>query len=316
MEETNVLLNSDEALQPLLQLAQESANSNISMIRTVVMKALSDPKVFCGFDQIKDTLLPGGGLQQGSEGEPILRTLDLFSYGTYHDYHKATAGTYLTLSDAQVLKLRQLTLLTLVQKACSNSNNMGQKGCVVVPYQIVASELGFVTAAAVTDAALDKAVLRQVEDIALSCMYAGIVAGQLCQKTSALFVHSRHGPPCRHRDVPLSEVPAMLQTLQLFLKDNLEQTCWKQEQQHQTVQMQLDASRNYLKTVLDRKKKAESSSALGRAGWANTAAADAVAGHPQERRLNEHNVGGGGARRQSKRTRGSVSGGLEPSYRY
>jgi hypothetical protein len=316
MEETNVLLNSDEALQPLLQLAQESANSNISMIRTVVMKALSDPKVFCGFDQIKATLQQGA-LQQGAEGDPILRTLDLFSYGTYHDFHNATAGTYLTLSDAQVLKLRQLTLLTLVQKACSSSNSMGQKGCVVVPYQIMASELGFVTSA-IEDGGktLDQAVLRQVEDIALSCIYAGIVAGKLCQKTSALFVHSRHGPPCRHRDVPLSEVPAMLQTLQLFLKDNLEQTCWKQEQQHQTVQMQLDASRNYLKTVLDRKKKAENSSALGRgAGWAANAAADAVGGPPQERRLSDHNMGGN-ARRQSKRTRGSVSGGLEPSYRY
>ena len=84
MEEANTLLDTDLALKPMLELAQSSANSNASMLRTVALKALSDPKIFCGFDEIKSILQPGLSAA-GTEGETIVRTLDLFSYGSYGD---------------------------------------------------------------------------------------------------------------------------------------------------------------------------------------------------------------------------------------
>ena len=37
----------------LLQAAQESKDANISTIRSIVMKTLSEPDIFCGYDQIK-----------------------------------------------------------------------------------------------------------------------------------------------------------------------------------------------------------------------------------------------------------------------
>lgn len=337
MEDTNVLINSDEALQPLLQLAQESANSNISMIRTVVLKVLSDPKVFAGFDQIKQVLQPKLATS-GTEGDPISRTLDLFSYGTYQDYTKAAAGTYLSLSDTQIFKLRQLSILSLVQQACSNSHSLvrgtkgGNTGGCVVPYKTMAQELGLIVPDGTNNnqnnnnnksMGLDETILRQVEELALSCIYARVVTGQLCQKTAALFVTSRNGPPCRPRDVPLSQGAVMLEKLKQFHQGRLEKTQNTQDYRQRSVQMQLDANRQYLRSVLDRKKKAETNSSG--AASATTALVGGRGGiqgwpdgpvQPQERRASDHNNVGGSGRRQSKRTRGSVSGGLEPSYRY
>jgi hypothetical protein len=47
-----------EAIKPILQLARDSANAIVATIRTVVLKALSDPKVFTCFDEIKQVLEP------------------------------------------------------------------------------------------------------------------------------------------------------------------------------------------------------------------------------------------------------------------
>lgn len=320
MEETNTyLLNSDEALQPILQMAQESATSNISTIRTVVLKALSDPKVFCGFDELKQVLQGtlANNNNSSNEGETILRTLDLFSYGTYSDYTKADKGQYLPLSDSQVFKLRQLTVLTMVQKACSCNNN---KEC-VVPYQALAVELGFSTDTDTKDA--PATMLRQVEEVVLACVYGRVLAGQLCQKSAALFVTARNGPPCRPRDVPLAQGAEMLEILQHFHQTKLVLARSAQDQIQQAVQLQLDGNRNYQKGVLDRIKKAETNSV----GSATHPAfiGGAVRGWPDqgegERRLSD-TMGGSGnrsatsSRRQTKRSRGGIGGAMDSFSRY
>lgn len=297
MEETNALINSDEALKPILELAQESANSNISTIRTVVLKSLSDPRIFCGFDEIKQVLQPALTSLGTAEGDTILRTLDLFSYGNYSDYTKAPTGYYLALSDTQVFKLRQLTVLTMVQQACSSSG-ITRKGC-VVPYQTLARELGF-------SDATDEAVLRQVEEVVLTCVYARVLAGQLCQKSAALFVTSRNGPPCHPRDVPLSHGSAMLDILKHFHQTKLVQAISAQDQIQQTVQVQLDANRNYHKGVMDKIKKAETTS-VGSASNPALIGGGSIREWPgqDERRLSD--VGGSARGSNSSRQIGRAS---------
>lgn len=324
MEETSTLLNSEEALQPILQMAQESSNSNISTIRTVVLKAIVDPKVFCGFDEIKQVLQPALKTAGSTEGETILRTLDLFSYGTYSDYTTNEKGHYLALSDAQIFKLRQLTVLTMVQKACG-SNTSGTKGC-VVPYRTLALELGFVSSSSADNSNNnneDAAMLRQVEEVVLACVYARVLAGQLCQKSAALFVTSRNGPPCRPRDVPLSQGSAMLEILQQFHQTKLVLARSAQDDIQQAVQMQLDSNRTYQKGVMDRIKKAETTS-VGSNPGAAFIAGGSVRGWPEgdnERRLSD-TMGGSGnrastsSRRQTKRSRGGVAGGMDSFSRY
>jgi len=324
MEETKVLLDTDEALRPLLELAQESAQANVSTIRTVVLKALSDPKVFAGFDEIKSVVQPRC---QGPEGESILRTLDLFSYGTYGDYHKAAAGTYLTLTDSQIYKLRQLTVITLVQQACSNPQNnnskaAASKGGFLVPYKTLAVELGFLEASvAATAAPPSESVLRQVEEVVLACVYARVVAGNLCQKSASLFISSRNGPPCRPRDVPLSQGAAMLEVLKSFHTSKLKEACLEQERRQQDVLSQLLSERQYQELVVERTKKADLSSVGGPGGSNNPAlicGGGSVRGWPDGQDF----VGGGGrgssssGRRQSKRSRAGVSGALDSFNRF
>jgi hypothetical protein len=318
MEETSTLLDSDEALQPILQMAQESSNSNISTIRTVVLKALSDPKVFCGFDEIKQVLQPTLQSLGTTEAETILRTLDLFSYGTFQDYHKADKQQYLALSDAQIFKLRQLTVLTMVQQACSTTTTT--KGC-VVPYPTLAAQLGFDPHATPSSSSM----LRQVEEVVLACVYARVLAGQLCQKSAALFVHSRNGPPCRPRDVPLTQGKLLLDILQQFHQSKLLTARAAQDAIQQSVQMQLDANRNYQKGVLERIQKAETTTTSGGNHPNNPAFIGGVRGWPADgqERLSD-TMGGSGSgnrsstssRRQTKRSRGGVGGGMDAFSRY
>lgn len=49
---------------------------------------------------------------RGSEHDIVLRTLELFAYGTWMEY-SAAPHTFLPLDDRQKLKLRQLTMCSL-----------------------------------------------------------------------------------------------------------------------------------------------------------------------------------------------------------
>jgi hypothetical protein len=219
----------------------------------------------------------------------------------------------LALNDSQIHKLRQLTLLTLVHAMCGYGT--GQSGCVTIPYQTLAKELGFT--AADDQSALEDSVLRQVEAVVLDCVYARVLAGQLCQKSRALFVSSRNGPPCRPRDVPLSRGPAMLEILGRFHSKLLEAKNIQSTIQ-QTMQMQFDVTRNYHKGVLDRARKAETSSTGSMSGPALICGGGSVRGwsdRPDERHSSD--VGGSASsRRQSKRSRGGMGGSMEAFNRY
>ena len=290
MDDITALLDTDAALKPLLEAAQESASSNVSTIRALVFKVLSSTSIFCGFDQIKAVLQPA--LSSG-DGETLLRTLDLFSYGKYNDYSGATSGQYLSLTDSQLLKLRQLTVMSVVQEACS----LGEG---VISYDILAQELGFMM----------EPNLRQVEEIVISCIYAHMLQGCLCQKTKSLLISSNRGPPCRSRDVPASQVPIMIATLQA-LCGRLEASHADLETSHTSVQSSLNQNTLYWNTVEERKKKAEMQAAsqggavrnLG--GWPE-GGAGAEAAHRSS-----------SSRRQSKRSRGGLGGSItEPFQRF
>jgi hypothetical protein len=302
MDDTTALLDTDAALKPLLEAAQESASSNVSTIRALVFKVLSSTSIFCGFDQIKEVLQPAlvSKGDDGGAGETLLRTLDLFSYGKYHDYSKAPSGQYLSLTDSQLLKLRQLTVMSVVQEACSRGEG-------VISYDILAQELGFI----MEQQLQQQPNLRQVEEIVISCMYAHILQGCLCQKTKSLLITSDRGPPCRSRDVPVSSVPIMMATLQA-LCGRLEASHADLETSHTTVQSSLDQNTAYWNTVEERRKKAETQ-VSSQGGTVRN-----LGGWPE---------GGGGAeaavhrsnssRRQSKRSRGGLGGAIpEPFQRY
>lgn len=189
----NATFSTSSPLIALLELAETSQNA--ATLRTVVLKALSDTDIFCGFDELSAVCSPV--LKETSEGNVLLKTLELFSYGTIKDYTIAPSGTYLPLSDLQRYKLRQLTVLDAVQRACCQRHT-------VLPY------------ADITDLQqpnIDEAMI-------VSCIYAGLFQGKLCQTTQTLTLDP--ASPIRARDVDTVPIGQLtLRELYQTLEDTL-----------------------------------------------------------------------------------------------
>mmetsp|Transcript_31406 Transcript_31406/g.47484 ORF Transcript_31406/g.47484 Transcript_31406/m.47484 type:complete len:269 (+) Transcript_31406:155-961(+) len=181
------MLSDNDVLDNLLQMAKESSK-NLDTSRTVVLKALSDPNVFSGFDEIKASL-------ELHSDEPLGRTLDLFSFGTFSDYD-AESNQFLSLSKAHIFKLRQLTVLTLIQRACYDASQF-------VAYSTLSKALHL--------PADDHA---SIEEILISCVDAGIISGHLCQMEKQFILNST--TTTHSRDVSPSQTADLLQSLKDF----------------------------------------------------------------------------------------------------
>lgn len=251
--------NTDAALKPLLHMCKDCDPSNVSTIRTLILTAMTSSDIYSGFDQIKAAV----NLSSAPDGEALSRSLDLFSYGTYKDY--VGGGRFMNLTDAQIQKLKMLTIVTLVERACIESSG-------VLPYSTIADELGLPED--------DLESLREVEEMVIACIYAGIVNGKLCQQSKSLVVSSEHGPPCRPRDVPnVSNMLVTLKALQQNLKD-CTVTLDRNKKNVQSLREQYDA-------LMKRSKDAQKPKARAASAWDRK---------PREIRT----------RRQGKRSRGPV----------
>lgn len=206
------MLDTDAALEPLLQMAKESSK-NMDTNRTLVLKALTNPTIFCGFDQIKAAL-------ELKDDHVLGRTLDLFSYGNYSDYKQAEPGHFITLADGQMFKLRQLTVLSLVQQACFQASP-------VISYTTLADDLDV------------NNQIDVVEEILVACIYAGMVAGQLCQKTQSFILSCTM--PYRSRDVSPSQTSDLLERLKGF-HSRLDETLNQIDRAKTDVQLQKDTN--------------------------------------------------------------------------
>lgn len=111
-----------------------------------------------------------------------LALLKIFSYGTYSGYI-STSGLP-SLNEAQTLKLRQLSFLTLAKNPADLS------------YGNLLKELG-----------LEKE--RELEDLVISAIYAGLVQGSLDPYHKTVLVHS----VSPLRDLEPNSIPSMLSTL-------------------------------------------------------------------------------------------------------
>ncbi|PPD73504.1 hypothetical protein GOBAR_DD29580 [Gossypium barbadense] len=131
---------------------------------------------------------------EGTENSVYLELLRLFAHGTWSDY-KSNSGSLPQLLPDQVLKLKQLTVLTLAE-----TNK-------VLPYDQLMLEL-------------DVTNVRELEDFIINeCIYAvGIVRGKLDQLRRCFEVQFAAG-----RDLRPGQLGSMIQTLSNWLgtSDNL-----------------------------------------------------------------------------------------------
>ncbi|KAG2669184.1 hypothetical protein I3843_14G022500 [Carya illinoinensis] len=161
-----------------------------SALGPLVAEATSHPYLFA-FSEI--LTVPSVLQVEGTTNSVYLDVLRLFAHGTWSDY-KRISGHLPQLVPEQILKLKQLTVLTLAE-----TNK-------VLPYDQLMKEL-------------DVTNVRELEDFLINeCMYAGIVRGKLDQLRRCFEVQFAAG-----RDLRPGQLGSMIQTLSNWLatSDNL-----------------------------------------------------------------------------------------------
>ena len=268
------LLYQDEAafLMPFVDAAEQSKSSNIATIRSIVMKLLSEPNIFCGYDQVKAILQPGIDAG-GSEGAKLSQSLDLFSYGTFSDYQK-DPSQYLDLTGAQLVKLRQLSALSVVQHACTHVLPQRKDGLAMIPYK------------AFEEALLLNDNPREVEDILVSCLYAGVFRGKLCQESRSLHLSARH--PIRPRDVPISQISEMMSQIQK-IQSSLQTAKQGLDAKNHQVAGEAQAMSAFWSQVEERRKKNESNTVMRWDNDASFGGADAAGTTRRQKRGRNNN---------------------------
>ena len=81
-------------------------------MEALIRQVMSNKKIYVFGDLLE---LPSVQGLSGGEYDKTLRTLELFAYGTFMDY-SANRDVFVELSDAQVYKLKQLSVVTLAQE--------------------------------------------------------------------------------------------------------------------------------------------------------------------------------------------------------
>jgi COP9 signalosome complex subunit 7 len=150
----------------------------------LITRATSNPNTFLFTELLQTPEVQA--LSQSDEFKPYLHLLQVFSYGTYARYQQH-ASSLPSLNSAQLLKLRQLSLLTLAR----DRKNLS--------YSNLQNTLG------IPDS-------RALEDLVISAIYANLIDASLDPYRQAVQVHSI----APLRDLAPGAVPPMIAALQAW----------------------------------------------------------------------------------------------------
>uniref|UniRef100_A0A7S2ULA8 PCI domain-containing protein n=1 Tax=Attheya septentrionalis TaxID=420275 RepID=A0A7S2ULA8_9STRA len=218
--------SSSDPMAQFLQLA--STASSPAILRSMVHRALSHPRIHAGFAELKEACTGK------SPNADLIHTLDLFSYGTYRDYRHPpitvttdtdtdtdtdTEPYYMDLNEAQLQKLKRLTVVTIVRDAMTSTSSSGN------PVASTKQRPGVVPYATFRDALEiegdEKETLSGVEEMLMACVYSHWIHGKLDQRTMQFVVmpsvEDLDGGLTVSRDVILPrDLDRMISTLQAF----------------------------------------------------------------------------------------------------
>jgi COP9 signalosome complex subunit 7 len=155
------------------------------------VRATSAPNTFIFTELLQTPQIQA--LASSDEFAPYLTVLQIFSHGTYSSY-TSTAGLP-ELNDAQRLKLRQLSLLSLAKK----DSNTSTAGSPALDY-------------ASLQKALDLPSRQALEELVISAIYAGLLKAQLNPKASLVQINS----VSPLRDVAPTAISGLLSSLQAW----------------------------------------------------------------------------------------------------
>lgn len=138
----------------------------------LVQQVLSHRKIFL-FGELLSA--PSVVELNNTEFSKSFKSLELFAYGTYRDY-AADRQSYLDLSEGQMVKLQQLTIVSLAEK----SN--------LITYDELAQ-------------AVEIEDTRILEDLIIETIYLGLIDGKLDQKSRTLKVFDFLSRDIRHEQM-------------------------------------------------------------------------------------------------------------------
>ncbi|KAK4160998.1 hypothetical protein QBC43DRAFT_347004 [Cladorrhinum sp. PSN259] len=178
------------ALEPFLALTSSATSPRAAA--DLVVRATSAPNTYIFTELLQTPQIQA--LASSAEFAHYLTALHIFSYGTYESY-QFTEGLP-GLTDAQRLKLRQLSLLTIA----SQKNDPSFAGA--EPALSYAS----------LQKALDLPSRQAVEELVISAIYAGLIKAQLNPKASLVQINSVSSL----RDVAPNAIDGLLSSLQAW----------------------------------------------------------------------------------------------------
>jgi len=174
MEQTKAL----NALEQFLALSKSASSPRAAA--DLIIRATSHPNTFVFAELLCTPQIQS--LSSSPEYQSHLTLLKIFSYGTYADY--TSTPDLPNLNEIQILKLRQLSLLTLAK----DRKNLS--------YESLLTGLALETP-------------RELEDLVISAIYAGLVSGTLDPYNQVVNLSS----VSPLRDLPPNSIPSMLATL-------------------------------------------------------------------------------------------------------
>jgi COP9 signalosome complex subunit 7 len=164
--------------QPFIALTKSASSPRAAA--DLITRATSAPNTFVFAELLSAPQIQA--LSSSEEYSSHLTLLKIFSYGTYADY-KST-GSLPELNEAQTLKLRQLSFLSLAKKPAD------------LTYANLLKALGLETP-------------RELEDLVIAAIYGGLVNATLDPYNQLVAVSS----VSPLRDLQPNSIPAMLSTL-------------------------------------------------------------------------------------------------------
>ncbi len=155
----------------------------------------------------------------------LVNTIKLFGFGTLREYYELKnassegggSGGVWTLTDAQLEKLRMLSVVTVVRQfyqtkqqqqqqqqqggadvemmdssssTAAATASSAEEHTLSIPYDLLAKELQITSSDNDNNSDNNNVMMRQLEDVLIQCVYSNIISGKLDQATKSFIVDS------------------------------------------------------------------------------------------------------------------------------
>mmetsp|Transcript_22331 Transcript_22331/g.36726 ORF Transcript_22331/g.36726 Transcript_22331/m.36726 type:complete len:349 (-) Transcript_22331:105-1151(-) len=176
-----------------------------ALLHSLLQRLLSHPRIHNGFIDILQIPSVQSTLENMDEAkrDSLVATVKLFAFGTIQEYYelkKKDGDAVWTLTDAQLDKLRMLSVVSVARRRQIKSSEKAdvdmilpsdhvavdkKKSSLSIPYAHLAAELQITPGTPFNDSHV-----RQLEDVLIQCVYSNIIAGKLDQASKAFVVES------------------------------------------------------------------------------------------------------------------------------